>query len=119
MNFLEASKRFEKFKRSTWSKFADDIYWYWCKTSGTLLNSSGNEINLTNCNIFAEDWEEWQKPIETYTFLEACRKFRKIKRRYWDSPIVINENGTIDNVFDGALMHDDLMAKDWIECKEE
>jgi hypothetical protein len=137
MNFIEASQRFEKFRRKGW----EATYWYWAegylKRNSYLhrkeIGYSEGPVNfVTNTNFLANDWEEWQEPQQTYTFLEACKKFGKIKRKAWGSEasfskahIIVFKDGSIAvcgcmgaSSGETSIDNIDLRSIDWIEYKE-
>jgi hypothetical protein len=120
---VEASNKFTKFRRPGWFEGA---YWYW---DGIFLNKKGdgNPASITKDNLLSNDWEEYVEPAKTYTFIEACKRFTKIKRKGWVSRdkkpqqfLLVNKDGSIkmcNGNFFIYINHNDLVAKDWIEHK--
>jgi hypothetical protein len=125
MNLIEASQKFERFRRKSWA--IKDFYYYWSK--GCLhkcgKHSSPDKVFfITQENLIADDWIEYEEPH--CSFDEARNKFLKFKRASWSGKhhlefsaalgflCKISYSGEEVNVI---LSRHDLNSNDWIEYR--
>jgi len=131
MNFCDAISKFKKFKRPSWpygqyiQNHENCFFMYFLPQSsdGTTDNNKHRCNYITTIpidDVLALDWQEYK---ETYTFLEAARKFKKITKKSWKGRkrfFEIRESGRIlsSPKFD-SLLNDEMACSDWIEYEAE
>lgn len=123
MKFWEAMKAIEEGKKVRLiDRSVDSSIYSEDNISYALAECSARWIDI----LIHYEWELYEKPQKTYTFMEVIRGLKegkKFKRPTWketnffwsNHSILVNELNEIGHF----LIFDDFEATDWIEVKDE
>lgn len=131
MKFWEALKHIQEGKKVRVKDWNDDWYVYKSPSGKCIIDEEGKPVHLTYEDSLCVEWELYEEPEKTYTWMEvveglkegkvfARKKFKSSTIRSFRtlSPFgrIIRPTNHRDHPPD--ILLEDYQATDWIEVKE-
>ena len=111
MKFSEAMKALEEGKKVRREDWNEGCFVYVLNDS--VFDEKGSSRSIYLSAPFLENWELYEEPVKTYSFIEAVQLMKEgktIKRKYWGSWYSMRI--TYDYTF--KFTTEDIEATDWM-----